>query len=209
MSYTAKYPFLTGNKQRDLMVLSSIDDMDLTSMCQVNKEINALCQDDMLWSMKLTNKYPRAVYMKPKDMSHRDAYVLLSTIMSRIDENSYAVNIDKLHRLLEVIAANVIVKIPDEHLPHYHRPTAFNPQPLMINDFAFKDASGGNQERWMEYLIDMSFDKNIDGHGYLEITVTDPSKAKFLFDFVLPELKYIINGYIMDISLADIRAVTA
>ncbi len=44
---------LTGNKDTDMLVLLQLNDYDLSQVCQVNKKVKKICQDDMFWKKRL------------------------------------------------------------------------------------------------------------------------------------------------------------
>ena len=46
----------TGNKDVDLVILNQLNDRDLFSICQVNKYISSLCNEDF-WKKKFMRKY--------------------------------------------------------------------------------------------------------------------------------------------------------
>jgi hypothetical protein len=48
---------LTGNKQTDLLILSKLTDYELTRVCQVNKYVNGLCDDDNFWLNRIMANY--------------------------------------------------------------------------------------------------------------------------------------------------------
>ncbi len=40
---------LTGNKDVDRKILNELEDKDLVSLCQINKQANSLCNDQVFW----------------------------------------------------------------------------------------------------------------------------------------------------------------
>jgi len=50
---------LSGNKQTDFLIMMKLSDNELGKVCQVNKYINSLCEDDNFWMQRvhIINKY--------------------------------------------------------------------------------------------------------------------------------------------------------
>ena len=44
---------LTGNKETDFLILMQLTDNELTKVCQVNKYVNKLCNDDNFWRNRI------------------------------------------------------------------------------------------------------------------------------------------------------------
>ena len=44
---------LTGNKNTDFLILMQLTDNELTKVCQVNKYVNKLCNDDNFWRNRI------------------------------------------------------------------------------------------------------------------------------------------------------------
>lgn len=47
---------LTGNKQTDILVLMQLEDHELKSVCEVNKYVKSLCDDDMFWMNRIIER---------------------------------------------------------------------------------------------------------------------------------------------------------
>ena len=67
-----KKPF-TGIKDVDLLILKELDDEDLFSLCQVDKYINSLCNNENFWLNKLLKKYPDYKLLK-MEATNKDIY---------------------------------------------------------------------------------------------------------------------------------------
>ena len=48
---------LTGNKQTDFLVLQQLTDHELGKVCQVNKYVNSLCQDNNFWLNRIVYNF--------------------------------------------------------------------------------------------------------------------------------------------------------
>ena len=53
MSVTQERNKLTGIRDLDYMILNRLSDKDLLAVCQVNKEVNKLCNDDKYWQQRI------------------------------------------------------------------------------------------------------------------------------------------------------------
>lgn len=58
-------------------ILPSLSYSDLISLCQSNRDINQLCQNEKLWEMKLRQDFPDAP-MKPNNVTVKKYYQLLT-----------------------------------------------------------------------------------------------------------------------------------
>lgn len=47
---------LTGNKQTDVLVLMQLEDHELKSVCEVNKYVKSLCDDDIFWMNRIIER---------------------------------------------------------------------------------------------------------------------------------------------------------
>lgn len=47
---------LTGNKDVDVLILNQLEDHELGAICQVNKYINSLCNDENFWLNRIINR---------------------------------------------------------------------------------------------------------------------------------------------------------
>ena len=48
---------LTGNKDADFLILNQLTDYELGKVCQVNKYVNSLCQDENFWMNRILSNY--------------------------------------------------------------------------------------------------------------------------------------------------------
>ena len=48
---------LSGNKETDFLILMQLTDYELTKVCQVNKYVNKLCNDDNFWRNRVLTKF--------------------------------------------------------------------------------------------------------------------------------------------------------
>lgn len=55
---------ITGMKDIDIVILSNLNDKDLSSACWTDKYISNLCKNDTLWKMKVYKSYPDHVCVK-------------------------------------------------------------------------------------------------------------------------------------------------
>lgn len=51
----------------------------INALCPVNSLFNDLCNDEILWEIKINKEYPSLIYQKPSDFSWRDYYKSLIT----------------------------------------------------------------------------------------------------------------------------------
>lgn len=49
--------FLTGDKNLDMMILMQLNDNELGKVCQVNKYVNSLCENDIFWMNRFLKRY--------------------------------------------------------------------------------------------------------------------------------------------------------
>lgn len=75
---------LTGNKQTDFLILKKLTDYELTRVCQVNKYVNSLCQDDTFWLNRILKNYPltvddiKRIKITLEFTSHKELYIWLN-----------------------------------------------------------------------------------------------------------------------------------
>lgn len=78
---------ITGYPDLDIIILSELDDEYLSDICKVNKYVNSLCQDEMLWYRKNQNAgYPdikckecqswKQTYFQYKDYQNNYGYLV-------------------------------------------------------------------------------------------------------------------------------------
>ena len=48
---------LTGNKDTDFIILNKLKDYELTQVCQANKYVNSLCNDDLFWMNRVLDRF--------------------------------------------------------------------------------------------------------------------------------------------------------
>ena len=48
---------LTGNKNIDIKILNELEDVDLVKFCQVNKQVNSICNDQVFWMNRVFNRF--------------------------------------------------------------------------------------------------------------------------------------------------------
>ena len=48
---------LTGNKNIDIKILNELEDVDLVKFCQVNKQANSICKDQVFWMNRVFNRF--------------------------------------------------------------------------------------------------------------------------------------------------------
>ena len=48
---------LTGNKDADFLILMQLNDYEIGKVCQVNKYVKSLCDDDNFWRNRFMKKY--------------------------------------------------------------------------------------------------------------------------------------------------------
>ncbi len=48
---------LTGNKDVDRKIFNELDDVDLVRVCQVNKQAESLCNDQVFWMNRVFNRF--------------------------------------------------------------------------------------------------------------------------------------------------------
>lgn len=83
---------LTGHKDTDYKLLMDIDDRELGMVCQVNKKVNEICNDDAFWFARIIEKLYLQDFVdnvsKLKDFlefdNYKELYIYLKTLGARL-----------------------------------------------------------------------------------------------------------------------------
>ena len=97
---------LSGNKQTDFLILMKLTDNELGKVCQVNKYINSLCNDDAFWMRRVhfINKYDYNDALKMKQYLEFDTW------------KEYYLWLDKFKKSYNYEKNEEIEKNPEEYL---------------------------------------------------------------------------------------------
>jgi len=68
---------LTGNKDTDFLILNKLNDYELTRVCQANRYIRSLCNDDNFWLRRIKNNFN---FLSTEDIYKMKNYLNFSTI---------------------------------------------------------------------------------------------------------------------------------
>ena len=66
---------LTGVRDLDITILLELNDIDLFKVCQTNKYISLICENESLWRRKLSKRYNKTE--KPKETTWKEYYISL------------------------------------------------------------------------------------------------------------------------------------
>lgn len=71
---------LTGNRDADLLILQKLTDYELTQVCQVNKKVKTLCEDENFWRNRFNMKFGNLlIKYKPQDITWKNYYLTLTS----------------------------------------------------------------------------------------------------------------------------------
>jgi hypothetical protein len=76
---------LSGLKDIDLKIIQGLDDNELGKVCQVNKYVNSLCNDESFWLQRILNNFKTLNSEETNRMkvflgfSYRELYKFLKT----------------------------------------------------------------------------------------------------------------------------------
>ena len=94
----------TGNKETDKIVLSQLDDYDLSSVCATNKHLNEICKDETFWRNRtlarfgayLGNAEQIKEYMKSYDFeTWKKYYISLIDFLEKVYDGTVSVKPQK------------------------------------------------------------------------------------------------------------------
>lgn len=97
---------LSGNKETNFLILMNLTDNELGKVCQVNKYINSLCNDDIFWMRRVyfINKYNYNEALKMKQYLEFDTW------------KEYYLWLDKFKKSYNYEKNEQIEKNPEEYL---------------------------------------------------------------------------------------------
>lgn len=176
-SYRNKF---TGNKDVDILILKSLDDVSITRLCKTNKYLSQLCQklykDEIYWEEKMRNVVHPSLIQKPKDKTWHQYYssyftysdnqwkTLIKKVLTQVHPDT-SITKEGLDYLLQLIKPiwNKIKKTPnneiDEELKDMLSFTPIYPNLYNHADAEFKKVSSAflykpyDRKRIPEYLI--------------------------------------------------------
>jgi hypothetical protein len=64
----------TGQKDVDVKILNLLEDKDLISLCETNKYVNSICNNDTFWRDRIVNKYGKEALIKLKETNGITSY---------------------------------------------------------------------------------------------------------------------------------------
>ena len=86
---------LTGNKDADILIINMLNDYELGKVCQANRHVNAICNDEKFWRIRIYEKYGNRLrefdvdISKYRKTSWKDYYVLLSKVAKKTGKGGY------------------------------------------------------------------------------------------------------------------------
>jgi hypothetical protein len=88
---------LSGYKDTDYIILNKLNDYELGKVCQVNKKLKKMCDDDNFWKVRIYQKLGEYFYLKnPKDFiitTWKNYYIsLMEKINSYMKGTIYLIN---------------------------------------------------------------------------------------------------------------------
>lgn len=97
----------TGVFNTDMLILLQLDNTSLCKVCQTNKYIHKICQDERFWQAKVRTEYGDEIIMhKPVEITYHEQYVDLKTINLRPSSHNEIISIVKNKRY-DIILANL------------------------------------------------------------------------------------------------------
>ena len=159
---------LTGNKDIDFVILNQLSDYELTQVCQVNKYVNALCQDKFLWINRLMQvlKIDIETIRTAKDYFEFESYKELYTYL-RKEYNEFFLERKKsfpdyLKRLLSY-RAEVEHMFSFASYPAWFKTEVF--EKLKKRElFYLIEINNSNKELISDMMADLSDDVNFVGY---------------------------------------------
>ena len=113
---------LTGNKNVDFVVLNLLTDYELSQVCQVNKYVNSLCNDDNFWLQRIINKYnlPSEYIIETKEFLEFEKYKELYIYLKNSDwDDGTTSNQNRIENIVSGLSKQIITKIKSENIPDW------------------------------------------------------------------------------------------
>ena len=80
---------LSKYKDTDLLILDKLNDKDLLAICQVNKYMKDLCNDDNFWRNRFESKFGKHVAEKKNDERWKEYYFQLLKIRNKYNNSKF------------------------------------------------------------------------------------------------------------------------
>lgn len=86
---------LTGNKDTDILIINMLNDYELGKVCQANRYVNTICNDETFWRIRIYEKYGNRLkefdvdISKYRKTSWKDYYILLSKVVKKTGKGGY------------------------------------------------------------------------------------------------------------------------
>ncbi len=147
---------LTGNKDVDRKILNKLEDNDLVKVCQVNKQANTLCNDQVFWMNRVFNRF-----------GYVGGDVLRSNKKNRSWSDYY---INDLRKIIKNTALDYLTKGSDnERLDHVIIALKNGAYIHYMSDWALRNASDNGDIEMVKYLL--SRGANIHANGDQSVTL--------------------------------------
>ena len=156
---------LTGNKDADFLILMELNDRELSMVCQANKYVNTLCQDEMFWLNRILFNFPSYSAVIARDMKNylefdtwKEFYIWLRQHAAITDkiikslENEKKEVINKTLELFKKIKLNKWIN-PEEFYKVFKRYAFINAQEDINEDYTDPvwDESEISKIEWKTY----------------------------------------------------------
>ena len=153
---------LTGNKDTDILIINKLNDYELGKVCQANRHVNAICNDETFWRIRIYEKYGNRLkefdvdISKYRKTSWKDYYILLSKVVKKTGKGGYA-------RVSQMGGPRSVIKTeyPDDEWEKVK-----NYKYILIGDTLDEDEGMGN-------VFDRSYQNEIEKQGYATTNVGD------------------------------------
>ena len=86
---------LTGNKDVDIIIINMLNDYELGQVCQANRYVNSICNDEKFWRIRTYEKYGNKLKAFDVDVntyksnSWQEYYKLLSKVVQKVSTTGY------------------------------------------------------------------------------------------------------------------------
>ena len=98
---------LTGNKDIDRKILNKLEDKDLVKVCQVNKNANSICNDQVFWMNRVFNRFGYVggdmLRQYKKDRSWSEYYIQDLRKINKNTADKYLIETSQKGRLDQVM----------------------------------------------------------------------------------------------------------
>jgi hypothetical protein len=158
---------LTGNKDVDILIINKLNDYELGKVCQVNRHVRAICNDETFWRIRTYEKFGNLLkefdidISKHRKTSWKDYYMLLSKVAQKAAKGGYK-------RIAEMGGPRAILK---------KEPASDDWQ--KVKDYKYILIGNTiNEEEGMGNIFERSYLSEIEKHGYAMTNVGDIISAR-------------------------------